>query len=310
MEKSRHVSVLEKEVQSYLKADQGGKFLDCTLGGGGHTRSILNAHPENTVLAIDRDTRALERVQVSHAEYGSRLTTEHSDFCALSSLVDSSTKFSGVLADLGLSTDQLFEERGFSFRDNTLLDMRMDETQGINAADIVNTYAPTELLAILRRGGVGNEVTAFVKAIVSARPFSSAKQLADVIAAANPLRKAKKASSVHPATVVFQALRIEVNKEFQQIDALLDAVPSLMEDGGRFVVISFHSLEDELVTKRMRNWAMGDTRPPMFRAAAGAKRKLGSLLTRKAVTASDEELERNPSSRSARLRAFEFGSEN
>lgn len=327
---SRHVSVMTAQVLAYLRADRGGCFLDCTLGGGGHTEAILSAHPEATVEAFDRDTRALERAGSRLAKYESRVKVRHGAFADLAGALDESgeaePRFDGMLADLGLSTDQLHEVRGFSFSDDGPLDMRMDESQTYRAHDVVNSLEERDLIRVLRRGGLGAEATPIGRGIVRARPIETARALAAVVAGACPQFARKK--TIHPATVTFQAIRIEVNGELEQIHALLDLAPRVVRNNGRLVVITFHSLEDKLVVRTMRDWEAGDTTPALqrgaeFKLTRGAQRldasplvararqlaeggSIGVVLTRHAATPDDQETRDNPSARSARLRAFEF----
>lgn len=302
MESTVHVSVLRDEAVSMLRAEQGGNFLDCTFGGGGHAAALLEAGPEVTVAAVDRDPRAIERSALLLGAYPQRLKLKHGPFSAISDLYPG-TRFDGVLADLGVSTDQLREERGFSFGDKTPLDMRMDTTCGESAAELIERVSPQELYQILRQGGVGPEARSIVSLILRNRPFATARELADCLKDL-PLLKAKK-KRVHPATVVFQALRIAVNNEFGEIEALLKQSPALIRPGGRLAVITFHSLEDRLVTHRMREWENQGTAPASY-PGARSQRSIGKVITRKPIIPSDQEIERNPASRSAQLRVFEF----
>lgn len=308
MEKTQHIPVLENEVVEQLRAAAGGDFLDCTLGGAGHTLAILKANPRNTVTASDRDERALKRAAERLSEYGSRVKLLHADFESLNSLLSDRT-FDGMLADLGISTDQLRENRGFSFNDEGALDMRMDESRGLSAADIVNTATLHEIFVILKKGGVGNEARAIAKAIVDARPHSSAKALAQIVnqAFARVARGKMAAKKVNPSTVVFQALRIAVNREFEHIESLMELAPRLIRTGGRIAIITFHSLEDRVVARKMREWESGGEFSARNPGLARGKR-LGHVVQRKGIEPSGEEISRNPSARSACLRVFEFSS--
>jgi 16S rRNA (cytosine1402-N4)-methyltransferase len=303
MEKSIHVSVLCKEVVEALLAEKGGHFLDCTLGGAGHSRAILDANPQNTLVAIDRDARAVIRANRSLEKYEGRVQIMHSSFSEIKDVL-LGQKFDGVLADLGTSMDQLKENRGFSFNDEVTLDMRMDEGQELSALHIVNKLAERDLLRILKIGGVGREANAAARAIIKARPIETTKELATVVSSA--IRGMRADKKGNPATVVFQAIRIAVNNEYEEIEALMQAVPHLIRPSGRFAVIAFHSLEDKLVTNRMRAWESQDTYPALWRGPRGEVPALGKLLTKKAVLASEDEMQANPSSRSARLRVFSF----
>ena len=306
-----HTPVLVSEVLTSLQANQGGSFLDCTLGGGGHTRALLEANPANRVVACDRDSRALERAQAVLSGYGQRLQIQQASFSTISQRVNPHS-FDGILADLGLSSDQLAEGRGFSFQDESPLDMRMDETSPYSAAIVVNELPPKELFAALKRGGVGREARAVTDAICRRRPIKSTRELAEIVAAVVSSRDYQK--RVHPATVVFQALRIEVNQEITEIEALLTAVPALVRGCARFAVISFHSLEDKLVASKLRYWEQGRQKPALWPEALPQRgsaqdaypRPIGKLLTKKALTAGAGELEQNARARSARLRVFEF----
>lgn len=300
MSESVHVSVLLEEVVDFLRAKDGGAFLDCTLGGGGHTQAMLEANKLNLVTAIDRDMHAIKRAEKKF-EGNERVRLVHASFAELTNAMQGEV-FDGVLADLGMSTDQLKGERGFSFDSNSALDMRMDTSQGLTAADLVNDSEPRELFRIFKRGGVKEEAKRLVSEIINNRPIESTKALAAIARAVWP---AGKKTTKDPATTVFQALRIEVNREFEQLEALLNAAPSLVKPGGRLAIISFHSLEDQAVAKVMRKWQAGDTAPAWWPKERG-EQPLGRLLTKKAVLPSDEETERNPASRSAMLRVFEF----
>lgn len=299
---TRHIPVLLSEVLIALRAAEGGNFLDCTLGGAGHTEAILNANPKNRVTAADRDVRALGRARERLKEFGERVSLNHLRFSELADAL-AGQRFDGMLADLGISTDQLFEGRGFSFKDEALLDMRMDETQDFSAYHLVNEISERELYVILRQGGVGPEAKQISHAIARARPIERTSELAQVIADA--LKGRHREKHVHPATVTFQALRMKVNEEREQIDSLLAAAPKLVSAGGRFAVITFHSIEDKVVTQQMRAWQQGEAFSALMPGGSRAT-KLGRMVEKKAVLPDAAELERNPSARSARLRVFEF----
>ena len=293
---------MKEEVIDFLKAKEGGVYLDCTLGGGGHTMALLEANENNCVVAFDRDERAISRNKKKLERYGSRVRLVHSSFANASKELKNQ-KFDGVLADLGTSTDQLKENRGFSFNDDTALDMRMDESQEFSAHDLVNGTTQSQLVSVLKRGGVGKEAFGVAQAIIKARPIDTTVQLADVTNQA--LRGRYRGKKGNPATVIFQAIRIAVNREFEEIEAILDAAPELIVANGRIAVVTFHSLEDKLVTRRMRDWESQGAYPALWRGERKEK-ALGKVLTKKPVTASDEEVKANPSSRSARLRVFQF----
>ncbi len=301
MQATLHVPVMLSETVRHLNADKGGCFLDCTLGGGGHTRAILEAHPSNEVVAIDRDKKALERAKIALQPFLPRLKLIHADFKKLPEL-SFERQFAGVLADLGISSDQLSENRGFSFSEAAPLDMRMDSEQTLSAEEIVNQSSAADLLRILKQGGVRQEARAAVKAILEARPVKNSAQLASVLGQSLKLRRIGR--STNPATVVFQAIRIAVNDELGQLRALLDYVPTIVLTRARLVLISFHSLEDKIVASAMRAWAGSDYSASW--PGSQPKSSLGSILTKRALTPSEDELNSNARSRSARMRVFEF----
>lgn len=297
-----HIPVLLNEVVEQLEAKRGGMFLDCTFGGGGHTRAILDASPDAWVVALDRDHRAIERGRAWAEKYGERLQLINAPFSQVMQVV-SFRGFDGVLADLGMSTDQLREGRGFSFADEGPLDMRMDEREGMTAQEFVNSAPERDIFLALAQGGVGATARRLARILVAERPFESAKHLAEVIRL-SPYGK-RSESKVHPATVVFQALRMRVNQEAEEIESLLAAAPQVTKDGARLAVITFHSIEDKLVANRMRSWESGGSYPASWRGPREGE-KLGSVSPRKPITPSDEEVSLNPASRSARLRVFRF----
>lgn len=297
-----HIPIMVDEVLDALQAKKGGMFLDCTFGSGGHTKAILDASPDAWVVAMDRDGRAIARGESLVSEYGDRLELIHAPFAELEREV-SFRGFDGVLADLGMSTDQLKQGRGFSFVDEGPLDMRMDESSGVSAQEFVNTAPERDIYVALAEGGVGQNARSIARTIVQERPFESARQLADVIKASHLGKKGE--SRVHPATVVFQALRMKVNDEIGQLEHFLQAVPKVSKKGARFAVITFHSIEDKIVTNRMRSWESAGSYPASWRGARTEVR-VGHVVHKKPIVPSDEEIRRNPASRSARLRVLEF----
>jgi 16S rRNA (cytosine1402-N4)-methyltransferase len=213
----------------------------------------------------------------------------------------SDEKFDGIVADLGISTDQLKENRGFSFNDSAELDMRMDESDGRTAYWVVNETRERELFETLKRGGVGREARAIAAAIVRSRPIKTTRELSALINQTVPGNKEKK---VNPSTVAFQAIRMAVNEELESIERFLDGVTDFVKPGGRLAVITFHSLEDKVVANRMRSWEGGEF-SAMWPGSKPQKPR-GRVVERKAIKPSEAEIAANPSSRSARLRAFEF----
>ncbi len=297
---SRHVSVLRSEVvESFLYP---GTFLDLTFGGGGHSKAILEAHDENVVFAVDRDSHAIRRAQGLIEEFSGRLNVVKARFSQVGSFFGG-RQFDGVLADLGMSTDQLKGQRGFSFMDDAELDMRMDVEAELTAAQVLNQYAKPDLYRVMRDGGVGpRAIRPLVEGIVRGRPYRTTGEIVDVV---KKVIRRDKDQGGHPATVVFQALRMEVNQELAELREVLAALPGLVGPKGRIAIISFHSLEDKEVARVMRAWAQGSTVPARLRTAA-EQPPIGRLLTRKAIVPTEEEIERNPASRSARMRVFEM----
>lgn len=307
MSVTKHQSVLCNEVIESLRCAQGGYYLDCTLGGGGHSAAMLQAHPSTRVCAIDRDERAIARAKLRFTSQ-ERIELHHAPFSRVGEICRG-RQFDGILADLGLSTDQLWEQRGFSLNDSESLDMRMGVGADQTAEELLNSVGEQDLFVLLKQGGVGSEARAIAKGIVRNRPLSSARQLAEIVVqSAPPSRRSDgERKSVHPATVILQAIRIAVNQEFREIEQLLATVPALARPGGRVAVISFHSLEEKLVAHQMRRWEQGGefsaADPSSWKNRAGSK---GTMITKKAILPSEGEVAQNPSARSARLRVFEF----
>jgi 16S rRNA (cytosine1402-N4)-methyltransferase len=298
-----HVPVLVDEVRSLLAPSRGGVFVDGTVGLGGHTRMLLESGADR-VIGIDRDTAALDRAAGALAGFGDRVRLAHADYRALDAVLDREgvKVVAGVLLDLGVSSLQLDAEgRGFSFRRDEPLDMRMDRSQGETAAERLAKVDETELADVIFRFGEERKSRRVARAVVQAREreaIATTGQLAAIVrrAVGGPWQR------IDPATRTFQALRIWVNGELDGLDACLGRVaarlqpPAGAESGGRMAVISFHSLEDRTVKHTFRALASGDA--PMVR-----------LLTRRPVTASDAEVEANPRARSAKLRAVERGAQ-
>ena len=293
-EQTRHIPVLLEEVIEALGASAGGDYLDCTVGGGGHTAAILAANSNVHVLGVDRDGAAIERANKKLHGNQARLELRHGRYSQIIAQA-ADRSFDGILADLGMSTDQLHSQSGFSFHDNSALDMRMDRSCGQSAAEILNQFETKQLAQIFRQGGVRGSITGVLNAIERERPIESAAQLANLIAKTRPHQR-----DSHPATVFFQALRICVNQEFSEIETLLQHTPRVLRRGGRLCVLTFHSLEDKLVAQAMRKWAQGDTRPA--RLGLPRAHALGRMC--KVVTPSAAEISRNPAARSAKLRTF------
>lgn len=292
---SLHVPVLFEEVLNFLNVRRGGTYADATLGLAGHTSGIARRlGPNGTLHCFDRDPDAMklakERLEhvaaelkatMPKVEFHPRAFSEAAQVIAPGSL-------DGILADFGVSSLQLdTAHRGFSFRHDGPLDMRMNPTVGVSAEQVVNQIDENELADLIYEFGEERSSRRIARAIVRARPITTTGELARIVAAAAPAMKGEK---IHPATKTFQALRIYVNDELGEIRTLLESAPSLLKPGGRLAVISFHSLEDRLVKDDFRE-----------RARTGEY----DVLTKKPATASEDEMERNPRSRSAKLRVAE-----
>jgi 16S rRNA (cytosine1402-N4)-methyltransferase len=291
----RHVPVLFQETIDLLRVRAGGTCVDCTLGLAGHAEGIARLlGPHGRLIGFDRDPEALElakeRLDRVSEELGSQAPQVTLVGEAFSSIADyvQPASVDGLLADLGVSSLQFDEaRRGFSFQADGPLDMRMDTRRGPNAAQVVNEASERELADLIYEYGEERRSRRIARAIVRGRPVTTTGQLARIVAsAAWPMKQER----IHPATRTFQALRIYVNRELDEIRALLEAAPKLLKPSARLVVISFHSLEDRIAKDSLRE---------------GARKGIWEVLTRKPVTAGEEEMERNPRSRSAKLRAAE-----
>lgn len=303
-----HEPVLLHEVLTYLAPRPGGRYIDGTFGGGGHARAILEASaPDGRLLALDADPAAVERAQALAARYSGRLIPCHGNFRELARLARQYgfDAVDGILFDLGLSSDQLADpRRGFSFQLPGPLDMRFDPTQGTPAAVIVNTWSVEELTDLFWRYGEEPWARAIARAIVAERarrPIETTTQLAELVVRVVGARRER----IHPATRVFQALRIVVNDELEALVAGLEQAVALLRPGGRLVVIAFHSLEDRIVKQFMRREAAACLCPPGTPICVCGHVPRLRILTPRAVRPSAEEVVRNPRSRSARLRAAE-----
>lgn len=305
-----HYSVMAAEVLQYLAPRAGGVYLDGTLGGGGHSELILEASgPDGVVYGIDRDPMALAAAGKCLERFGERFRPLQGSFGDLASLLAGRgvTAIDGLVLDLGVSSPQLDRaERGFSFRADGPLDMRMDPTQGETAAELVNSLSERELEWVIKAYGEERWARKIAQRIVAARqeqPLTTTLQLAALVERTIP-RKFQE-DRMHPATRTFQALRILVNGELEQVEQGVQAGIGLLRPGGRLVVISFHSLEDRIVKQRLRDAATGCRCPRQLPQCVCGQKPLLRVLTGRPVTAADEELAVNPRSRSAKLRAAE-----
>ena len=295
MNDPQHVPVLFNEVLDLLKVRRGGVYADATLGLAGHSSAIARRlGPEGTLIAFDRDPQAMElakaRLDALREELGAEMPQVRLVPRAFSSAAEEITPGSldGLLADFGVSSLQLDDaHRGFSFRYDAPLDMRMDTRSGETAEQVVNQADEEELANLIYEFGEERRSRRIARAIVRARPIHTTTELARVVSAAAPAMKTDK---IHPATRTFQAIRIRVNDELGEIRSLLESAPSLLRLGGRLAVISFHSLEDRMVKDALRD---------------GAQQGIWNVITRKPVVATEEETLRNARARSAKLRVAE-----
>ncbi len=284
-----HTPVLLDEVLQFLDPAPGGRFIDATVGAGGHAKAILErTSPDGRVLALDQDESALEKAKQTLESFGSRVVFEHTNFreIARAAARHGFQDADGVLADIGISSMMVDDpSRGFSFMREGPLDMRMDTNQELTASHVVNTYGEKEIADILYQFGEERRSRAIARSIVRARPLGLTTDLARAV---ERVMGRPRYGQIHPATRTFQALRIFVNDELRSLDAFLDASMTVVRSGGRLVVITFHSLEDRIVKQKFRTPAVP-----------------GRVLTKKVVTAAAEEARRNPRARSAKLRGWE-----
>jgi 16S rRNA (cytosine1402-N4)-methyltransferase len=301
-----HVPVLLEEVVEGLKIEPGGRYIDATVGGGGHAYEILAASsPDGVLLGLDRDPAALKEAAARLAGYNERFELVYSSFAHLAEVAANHdfVPVNGILLDLGLSSLQLADaDRGFSFLVDGPLDMRFDATSsGCTAADLVNHLSLEELAQILYEYGEERQSRRVARAIIKARPLHTTRQLADVIEQAVGRRR----GWLHPATLAFQALRIAVNEELTALERALPQAVDLLGPGGRLVVIAFHSLEDRIVKRFMRREGRDCICPPESPICTCDHKATLRVITRRPIQPTDEEVRINPRSRSARMRIAE-----
>ena len=303
-----HVTVLREEAVDALDPRPGGLYCDGTLGGSGHATKILErSSPDGRLIGVDRDESALAAARRRLERFGDRVTLVHGSFGDLPRILAELQigALDGVLVDLGVSSPQLDRaERGFSFRREGPLDMRMDPSRGETARELCARLGVDDLADLIRKYGeerYAGRIARAIKEAIDAGGLHTTTELAALIADVVPSRERSK----DPATRTFQALRIAVNDELGEVERLLDAAPSLLRSGGRLVVIAFHSLEDGLVKHRMRQWSKAPTVPPDLMEALGEKPATFRLLTKKPVEPSEVEVAANPRARSSKMRAAE-----
>lgn len=273
--------VLRREVVEGLTVRPGGLYLDATVGGGGHSTLILAAGGQ--VMALDQDDQAIAAAQSRLAEWGDRVSFQRINFAQFE---PGTQQFDGILADLGVSSAQFdVPQRGFSFRQEAPLDMRMDQRQELTAASVINQWEEAKLANIFFTYGEERLSRRIARRIVEQRPFQTTTELAEVIARSVPA--SYRYGRIHPATRVFQALRIVVNQELEVLEHFLNQAPHWLKPGGRIALISFHSLEDRIVKHRLKECA------------------LLKVLTKKPINPQEDEITQNPRARSAKLRIAE-----
>lgn len=309
MSEFHHVSVLLDECIEGLAIKPEGIYVDGTLGGAGHSSQIAARLTTGRLIGIDRDEVALAAAGKRLAPYSDRVTLVHSNFCELASVLDqlNISGVDGILLDLGVSSPQLDDgSRGFSYMVDAPLDMRMDASDSLNAHTVVNTWTYEELKRILYEYGEERFAPQIASAICKRRetaPIATTLELVDVIRSAMPASALREKQ--HPAKRSFQAIRIAVNDELNSVAKVMeDAIPKL-NPGGRLAVITFHSLEDRIVKNAMAAAAKGCTCPPSFPVCVCGKKPKVKVITRKPIVSGEEELERNPRARSAKLRICE-----
>jgi 16S rRNA (cytosine1402-N4)-methyltransferase len=300
-----HHPVMEHEIVEVFRDVPAGVVLDATLGAGGHSEAILSSRPDLWVLGLDRDPEALAAAGERLARFGDRVVTHRCRFDELRTAMDEHeiVGLSGALFDLGVSSPQLDRpERGFSYRNEGPLDMRMDPDGPWSAADVVNGYEESELARVIRTHGDERFASRIARAIVAARPVESTTQLAAIVTSAIPA--AARRTGGHPAKRTFQAIRIEVNTELEVLPTAIDEAIDAMVPGGRVAVLSYHSGEDRIVKERLRTATGACECPPDLPCVCGAVQTV-RLVRRVPRTPSAAERDANPRARSARLRVAE-----
>jgi 16S rRNA (cytosine1402-N4)-methyltransferase len=309
--KAGHTPVLAEEVISMLQPASGSLQIDATVGGGGHTERILEAaSPDGRLLGLDADGAAIARVAERLARFGDRLVLRQANFRELAAVAPAEGfgAVDGLLFDLGLSSFQLADtDRGFGIRAGGPLDMRFNVGRGVPASELIATLDTSELTALFRRFGEEPHAPRISRAIIEARrvaPITTAEELAAIVERAAP-RGAPGRRRIHPATRVFQALRIAVNEELDALDDGLAAAVDLLRPGGRLVVLSYHSLEDRIVKRFLDAERKGCICPPSLPVCVCGRTPRLRLVTKPSLTPTDAEIAANPRARSARLRAAE-----
>ena len=304
----KHIPVLFHEIMDIMAPQPGEVFVDCTLGGGGHSRGFLERMGDDgRLIGIDQDTNALQAAGANLAEFGDRVTYVHSNYNNLDEILNTYAPdgVDGILFDIGVSSHQLDEkDRGFSYMQDAPLDMRMNQSQNFGAWDVINTYSEEELHRIIKEYGEerwAKRVAQFIVEFRKEKPVETTGELVDIIKRAIP--KGAREEGSHPAKRTFQAIRIEVNDELGVLTRTISVAAKHLKKGGRLGIISFHSLEDRIVKEQFRYLASDCICPPELPFCQCDKVSEVKILTRKPVTATKEELEANSRSKSAKFRA-------
>ena len=305
-----HISVLLNETIEQLNINPDGIYVDGTLGGAGHSSKIAQRlSDKGRLIGIDQDDAAIETATERLSVFGDKVTIVRSNYCEIKNVLNELgiEKVDGILLDLGVSSYQLdTAERGFSYMEDAPLDMRMDRRQEMTAKNIVNEYSESELFHMIRDYGEDKFAKNIAKHIVNARkvkPIETTKELTEIIKAAIPMKV--RAVGGHPATRTFQAIRIELNQELTVLKQSLDEMIDLLNPHGRLCIITFHSLEDRIVKQNFKKNENPCTCPPDFPVCVCGNKSKGKVITRKPILPSEEELNENSRSKSAKLRVFE-----
>lgn len=308
MQNIPHIPVLYREVVAAFENIEEGIIIDCTMGYGGHSSMILEANPGVKLIAIDQDQTAIDFSRKRLEKYGDRVEIRKGRFSQVIKDILREVnphEIKGLLADIGVSSLQLDQkERGFSYESENL-DMRMDKGATLSASNVVNEYAKSELEKILLEYGELRNYKKIASEMMNNRPFTSAKELSDKLKHLMPRGK-----KIHPATLLMQAIRIEVNDELGELKSLLQSIEEAGLPKAKIAIISFHSLEDRIVKKVFSKWSKSCICPPeAMRCTCGNNHQLGKVLTKKPIMAQADELKENARSRSAKMRVFQMDSE-
>ena len=305
MQNIPHIPVLYREVLEVFSEVEDGIVIDCTMGYGGHSSMMLEANPNLQLIAIDQDQTAIDFSSQRLEPYAERVSIRKGRFSAVIKDIIKEydvSKIKGVLADIGVSSLQLDQkDRGFSYESENL-DMRMDKDALLDASRVVNEYSKADLERILLEYGELRNYKKIASVIVAERPFSSAKELSDTLKPHMPHGK-----KIHPATLLMQAIRIEVNDELGELKSLLESLKSAQLPNAKIAIISFHSLEDRIVKQTYNAWSKSCICPPeAMRCLCSNDNQLGKVVTKKPIMAQEDELKENPRSRSAKMRVFKM----